>query len=248
MLRMGSPLKRTAIALMLVNAVTVAVVAACFVSARHAAQATEETLVAFANDVTRVSQAQVTAERMVAIGRGYLLTTEPELLARAQAAEVMLARTLQTVIASAHGIEERRGLDPLLAAARRYREVFSDLLSGKAPPRDPKAIADSLRKSLIPARDDLLGRLDALAAEALKRMVSARALAHEERSRSLALMLSVGILGGLLSMFMGWLVSAGTVSVTPAETSVGWRSARSERMRTAFVTSFGRQSSGRPNS
>src|SRR5205085_5052293 len=111
-------LKRAAISLALVNAVTIAVTVGCFASARRFHERSEEAFVALANDMTRVSQAQGAAERMVAIGRGYLLTNEPELLIRAQAADATLARTLQTLVASTNGSAERPDLEPLLASAK----------------------------------------------------------------------------------------------------------------------------------
>ena len=93
-------LKRAAVALVLLNAFTVAVVVVCFESARHSQERSEEAVVSLANDMTQVSQAEGAAERMVAIGRAYLLANEPELLLRAQAADAKLGRTVQTIAAS----------------------------------------------------------------------------------------------------------------------------------------------------
>ena len=93
-------LKRAAVALVLLNALTVAVVVVCFESARHFQERSEEAVVSLANDMTQVSQAEGAAERMVAIGRAYLLANEPELLLRAQAADAKLGRTVQTIAAS----------------------------------------------------------------------------------------------------------------------------------------------------
>ena len=146
-----------------------------------------------ANDMTEVSQAQAAAERMVAIGRAYLLANEPELLLRAQAADAKLGRTVQTIATSTG--RKGGGLEPLLASANRYRDVFSDLLSGKTPPRDPRAISESLRKHLIPAHEDLIARLEALATKRLEELDAVRALARRGHARSLALLLVVGILG-----------------------------------------------------
>ena len=202
-------LKRAAVALVLLNALTVAVVVVCFESARHFQERSEEAVVSLANDMTQVSQAQAAAERMVAIGRAYLLANEPELLLRAQAADAKLGRTVQTIAASTGGMEERRSLEPLLASAKRYRDVFSDLLSGKTPPRDPRAISESLRKHLIPAREDLIARLEALATKKLEELDAVRAQARRGHARSLALMLFVGILGVAASVVLAALVGRG---------------------------------------
>ena len=74
------PLKRAAVALVFINALTVAVVVVCFESARHSQERSEEAVVSLANDMTQVSQAHAAAERMVAIGRAYLLANEPEVV------------------------------------------------------------------------------------------------------------------------------------------------------------------------
>ena len=191
-------LKRAAVALVLLNALTVAVVVVCFESARHFQERSEEAVVSLANDLTQVSQAEGAAERMVAIGRAYLLANEPDLLLRAQAADAKLGRTAQTIAASTG--EERRSLEPLLA---------SDLLSGKTPPRDPRAISESLRKHLIPAREDLIARLESLATKKLEELDAVRALARRGHARSLALMLFVGILGVAASVDLAALVCRG---------------------------------------
>ena len=106
-------------------------------------------------------------------------------------------------------MEERRSLEPLLASAKRYRDVFSDLLSGKTPPRDPRAISESLRKHLIPAREDLIARLESLATKKLEELDAVRAQARRGHARSLALMLFVGILGVAASVVLAALVGRG---------------------------------------
>ena len=101
MMRAAKSVERAAFGLLLVNVVTVGAVLACLVMARRASETGDAALVALTNDVTRASQAQAAAERMVAVGRGYLVTHEPALLVHAQAAEAKLVRTLQTISSSA---------------------------------------------------------------------------------------------------------------------------------------------------
>ena len=160
-------LERAAIGLLMVNVATVGVIVSCLLTARRASDHGENALVALADDVTRASQAQAAAERMIAVGRGYLLTDEPELLARAQAAEVKLTRILRSIVANTAAADERLRLDPLMAAAKRYRDTFGTLLSGDDAPLEPKEVAESMRKQLIPARDDLVAGLDELVARRL---------------------------------------------------------------------------------
>ena len=95
MRRSTSPLEHATVGLVLILATTVVVVIGCFWAAQRASDRRERTRMALADDVIRVSQAQVAAERMVVVGRAYLLTKEPKLLARAQAAGAKLEQALQ---------------------------------------------------------------------------------------------------------------------------------------------------------
>ena len=165
---------------------------------------------ALADDVTRASQAQAAAERMVAVGRAYLLTYEPDLLARAQAAEAKLARTLRTIVSTTEGDEERQRLDPLMASAKRYRDAFAAQLSGEKAPHEPRDVADSLRKQLIPACDEVVAGLDALLSRRLGQLESLRASGRDLRATTLDVMLVLGVLGVVASMLFAWLVATRT--------------------------------------
>ena len=90
-------MEHATVGLVLILATTAVVVIGCFWAAQRASDRREQTLMALADDVIRVSQAQVAAERMVVVGRAYLLTKEPRLLARAQAASAKLEQTLQVL-------------------------------------------------------------------------------------------------------------------------------------------------------
>jgi hypothetical protein len=200
-------LERAAIGLLMVNVATVGVIVSCLLTARRASEHGENALVALADDVTRASQAQAAAERMIAVGRGYLLTHEPELLVRAQAAEVKLTRTLRTIVSTTDEAEERQRLDPVMAFAKRYRDTFAVLLSGEKAPREPREVAESMRKQLIPARDDLVAGLDELVARRLGQLESLRSSARDLRSTTLDVMLGLGGLGVVASMLFAWLVA-----------------------------------------
>jgi CHASE3 domain sensor protein len=137
-----------AIILLTVNLFTVAVVVGGVQVARNASDQGEDALVALVDDVTRVSQAQAAAERMLVVGRGYLLTEEPELLARAHAAEAKLTRTIRAITVTQRAADDRRQLDELVAKLKHYRETFSALLSGEKPTREPREIAAALKGRL----------------------------------------------------------------------------------------------------
>ena len=193
-----------AIALVLVNIATAGVVLACLRNVEHASEQNEGALVTLVDDVTRASQAQAAAERMIAVGRGYLLTHEPALLARAQAAEAKLTRTIQTIVSSASEGDERRRLDGVVAAAKRYRNAFGTLLSGEKAPHEPREVADALRRQLIPARDELVVALDGLVEQRLQRMEDLRSAGRARRARTVELMTLLGIVGVVASVFLVW--------------------------------------------
>jgi hypothetical protein len=142
---------------------------------------------------------------MVAVGRGHLLTHEPELLARAQAAEAKMTRTVRAIIRGTAEGEDRRRLDPLLAAAHRYRDAFRALVSGEDAPRGPREVADSLRRQLIPAREDLAIQLDAVAARRLEETEAVRSAARNRRRTAMSLMYAVAAPGVLAGVFLTWL-------------------------------------------
>ena len=210
-------LRRAAIGLLVVDVIAVALIAGTLHAVHKRADRSEELLVALVKEVTRASQAQATAERMVAIGRGYLLTVEPELLARSQAAEAKLARTLQT-IATSRNVNDEPPFEPVLSSARRYRDIFSALLSGEVVPREPREVAYALRKQLIPARDDLLGELDELISATLGQLEAVRTSDREERTRTMNVVVVTGAFAVLanailLSILLGGVRAAASVKL-----------------------------------
>ncbi len=207
MARIKISLEQAAIGLLIVNVATIGVVMSGLLTARRASERGENALVALADDVTRASQTQASAERMLAVGRGYLLSHEPDLLARAQAAEAKLTRTLRTIVSTTDDAEERQRLDPLMVSAKRYRDVFVALVSGENAPKEPRDVAESLRKRLIPARDELVVGLDALVARRLGQLQSVRSSARELRATTLDVILALGVLGVVASLIFAWLVA-----------------------------------------
>jgi hypothetical protein len=213
----STSLKRATIGLVIVDVIVLAVVVGALRSASKAADRGEEAFVTLAKEVARASQAQVTAERMVAIGRGYMLTVEPELLARAQAAEAKLARTMQTLDAGTIEADDRARLDPVLASAAQYRGIFSALLSGEAIPREPREVAHALRKQLIPARDDLIGELDEHIASRFERLEAIRSSARGERAQDLNVVVVAGAVGVVASLMLLWVLIAGARALASTE-------------------------------
>jgi CHASE3 domain sensor protein len=232
-------LRGVTIGVVIVNLVNIAVVVGGMVTTHRASQRGEDALVALVDDVTRASQAQATAERMIAVGRSYLLTHEPELLARAQAAEAKLTRTVQSIATGAQGSDEGPRLDTVIIAAQRYRHAFGALFSGEHSPREAREVADALRKQLIPARDELLVALDALVAHRQGRLEMLRLDARDRRARALEVMVGLGVAGIFATILLVWVLvgrvrAAGPIApeavAAPGRPSGGARSRATQRM------------------
>jgi hypothetical protein len=216
-------LRGIAITLLTANVLTVSVVLGGVQVARRASDQGEDALVALVDDVTRVSQAQAAAERMLVVGRGYLLTEEPELLARAHAAEAKLTRTIRAILGTQREGDDRRQLDDLAARLKHYRESFSMLLSGENPIHEPREIAAALKRQLIPARDDLVVALDGFAARKLEQIELQRLAARVRRTTTLKVIFVLAGLGGTASVLLSLLVArrASAVGGEPPATHGG---------------------------
>ena len=195
MRRSTSALEHATVGLVLILATTAVVVIGCFWAAQRASDRREQTLIALADDVIRVSQAQVAAERMVVVGRAYLLTKEPKLLARAQAASAKLERTLQELQQEPALSKDHVLLDPALISAARYRKQFDELASDPAASATPTAVAESLRTRLLPARDRLESDLQQLIIKRQQGEAEVRESTGDRASRAIRMMLVLGVLG-----------------------------------------------------
>ena len=193
--RSTSPLEHATVGLVLILATTAVVVIGCFWAAQRASDRRERTLMALADDVIRVSQAQVAAERMVVVGRAYLLTKEPKLLARAQAAGAKLEQTLQELQQEPALSKDPNLLKPLLISAARYQKQFEQLVSDPAASATPTAVAESLRTRLLPARDRLEFDLQELVIKRQQEEAEVRESTGDWASRAIRMMLVLGVLG-----------------------------------------------------
>ena len=227
------------IGLVIVNLVNIAVVVGGMLTTHRASQRGENALVALVDDVTRASQAQATAERMIAVGRAYLLTHEPELLARAQAAEAKLTRTMRT-IATSH----RRAMRALGSTRSSRRETLPATPLARCSrvrnaPQEPRDVAESLRKQLIPARDEARRRLDALVARRPGDSKVLRARGAGSAGTALEVVLVLGVAEILGTILLGWVLigrvrAAGPIApeavVASGESPGGARSRATQRM------------------
>ena len=201
-------LERATAGLVLILVTTAGVVVGCFWVAQKALDHRDDALVALAGDMVRVSQAQVAAERMVVVGRAYLRTAEPEFLARARGAGAKLQETLQELQQDAASTKDRNLLGPSLLSAARYQKQFEESVSGPAAVAAPKALAESLRSRLIPARDRLEADLQELILRRQQRQVEIRESAAEWASWAIRLMFVLGVLGLVVSALIASAVIA----------------------------------------
>ncbi len=199
-------LKQATLCLALMTAASAAVAIVCFTSARTAMTRDEEALASLASDVARIAQAEIAAERMVAVGRTYLLTNEPDLLARAQAAEATLERTLQDL---RQGLAYR-GYDDLLIrilnSATRYRERFEQAMSHPPPADRPAELAMTLRNDLVPARERVHADLQALVEARQFRQTEMRLAADDRTSRALWRLEVFALLGAVGTTLLAWFI------------------------------------------
>jgi CHASE3 domain sensor protein len=201
----------------LANAITVITIIGCAVAVRNSSDRREARAVALTNDITRTLQAQVAAERMVAIGRGYLLTLEPQFLARARAAEAKLAETLRGLSAHAQYGKQRRQQWRVLSAAKRYREMLEGFVAHGSTGGDPRAVAEALREHVIPVRDDLILELDRLAGRTAERLDSERKSIRNLHATNLGLTVALGVVGVLASAFFVTQIALASGAMSPVQ-------------------------------
>jgi signal transduction histidine kinase len=176
-----------------------------YLVARNAADALERTLIAYADDLAQAARAQMAAERMVAVGRGYLLTSEPDLLVRVREAEGQLDVALQSLDRGEAVPHEENLLGGVKRSAARYRQLLNDTFGPTPATEDRQALANALREKLQPAREDLADRLAELVAHRQVLQVAARREASRLASRSVRITLGLGSLALTLSTLLAWL-------------------------------------------
>ena len=123
---------RAALGFALVWAITAVAIIGAAVLARDASDVLERTLIVHADDLMHASQAQVAAERMVAVGRGYLLTRSTDLLTRAKEAEDDLDVALQALDRGNVEPPEQALLREVQRSASEYRRLLDEAFESRA--------------------------------------------------------------------------------------------------------------------
>jgi CHASE3 domain sensor protein len=184
----------------LVTAITALTAISSAIYARDASTKREQILTAYATDLTSANRAQLAAERMVAVGRGYLLAPDAETLQRFRGAESQLDGALDALDHAGAAAHERE----LLAQARRsavhYRTMFDDIIEAGDQPG--AARAEMLRDRLVPAREGLGARLEELVDHKRELQDAARGAARRIDVRTFVFIASIGVAGAILSVML----------------------------------------------
>jgi hypothetical protein len=139
---------------------------------------------------------------MVSMGRAYVITHEPDLLARAHAAQAKLQQTLRELEMGANALHERPLLDSVRASAERYGATFDLFLADSASSGTPQAVADTLRRRVIPARDRFEGDLEELIAHRQQQIARLRSSSGDSAARVVPVMVGLCVLGLLASILL----------------------------------------------
>ncbi|HVZ73139.1 MAG TPA: HAMP domain-containing sensor histidine kinase [Polyangia bacterium] len=205
MRRLANIGSRAAIGFALAWTITAATVVCSALLASNASDVLEKTLVAHADDLMHASRAEIAAERMVAIGRGYLLTRDPAALARVRAAEDELDRSLQALDRDGLLASEVAQLREVQRTAADYRSLLDSAFTSSAATDARPERANQIREQLLLAREALGGDLESLVTHEQQLRVAARRRAADAAARSVRVTIGMGatalVLGAGLA---GW--------------------------------------------
>jgi signal transduction histidine kinase len=177
-------------------------IAGSAVIARNAEEVLARTLGGYADDLMHASRAQLASERMVAVGRGYLLTRDPERLARAREAEAELAGALRSLERDDLTPRDRQLLREVQSSADEYRSLLDHALDVTSRGEDLEAVVATVQEDLIPARERLDTRLEHLVTHKQQLQTAARRNAEAAAARSVHVTLGLGLLALFLSALL----------------------------------------------
>jgi signal transduction histidine kinase len=170
--------------------------------ARDASTRREQILTVYTTDLTNAYLAQLAAEKMVAVGRGYLLTPDATALARFQAAETQLDGSLDALDRRGISARERALVAATKRSALHYRTMFDDVIAARA--NRGQTPAAMLRDQLLPARENLGAHLEELGEHKRQLQDEARRAARTMDTHTFAFTAALGTAGVLLSILLAW--------------------------------------------
>jgi hypothetical protein len=185
-----------------VGAMMAPIATALYVSSQDDVARNDREGLGFIDDIVRASQAAVSAERMISMGRAYRLTQEPDLLARAHAAEAKLHQTLHELETSANALQEGPLFDSVRISADRYGETLQGFLADSNASGRPHAVAETLRRRVIPARDRFEADLEEVITHRQQQIAGLRASTGDVPRGAVPLMVGICVLGVLASILL----------------------------------------------
>jgi len=186
----------------LVTAITALTSISSALYARNASTRREQILTAYATDLTNADRAQLAAERMVAVGRGYLLAPDARALERFRDAEGQLDASLDALDHAGVSAHERELLAQAKRSAVHYRTMFDDIIESGDPVGPART--EMVRDRLLPAREDLGARVEELVDHKRELQDAARRGARRIDVRTFVFMASIGIGGAIVSILLAW--------------------------------------------
>jgi signal transduction histidine kinase len=194
--------RRAAAGFGLVTVITALTAIGSALYARNAALTREQILTAYTTDLANAYQAQLAAEKMVAVGRGYLLAPDDKALERFHAAEAQLETSLGALDQVGLSSQERKLLADTKRSAHRYRAMFDDVIESRPGTGPPPPLV--LRDQLIPAREALGAQLEELVDHKRELQAAARRAGRRMDTHTSVFIGALGTAGALLSILLAW--------------------------------------------
>jgi signal transduction histidine kinase len=212
-----------------VTAVTALTAIGSALYARDALNRRERILTSYTTDLTNAYRAELAAERMVAVGRGYLLAPDPDALGKFREAEAQLAASLDALDDAGLSAHERKLLARTERSAGRYRTMFDEAIEAHQDAgRPPTAM---LRDELIPTREALGAQLAELVDHKRQQQAAARGAARRMDAQIFAFMGAAGTAGVLVSVLLAWGFTRHLGDIYAREQDAATRAARAAAAR-----------------
>lgn len=140
------------------------------------------------------------AERLVAAGRGYLLTGEDEALARTRAAEQDLVGQVRVLRARVEDDTAQALVSEIVQRTDSYRRTLTRAIAVRAAPGGRRRVVDVYENDLIPVRRALQDSLDRFAAHEQAELARAFDDARQAATRAIGGAAAAGALGLVLTL------------------------------------------------
>jgi len=195
---------RAAVGFALATGITAVAIVASALLSRHAADARERILSRYADDLANAARVQSAAERMVAAGRGYLLTDDEALRQRLEAARVELDTVLAALDREDATTTERDLQTFVRRNATLYADRINELVRTTSANDDRRSVARTLLGDLMPLREDLDNSVEELVTHKRHLKEQARDQAARLAERTVWATVWLGVVSLSLSIVLAW--------------------------------------------